>query len=74
MTALLELLSGIGPAIAAGVALLLAALGYGAAKKRNGRRIERRKQKEADYENASSIRDRVDGVERVPDDDLEFRD
>ena len=62
----------------AGAALaVLAALSFGAVKKREGRKEAEQKAKEADYENAADIRDRARAV--TPEqlrkyDDAGFRD
>lgn len=55
-------------------ALLLAVLTFGRVKKREGRKEERDRQEEVDHENAANIRQRVDAVKPVHDDDLKFRD
>jgi len=71
------LFSDLLPYLVAAVAALAAVLGYGARQKAVGRKDAETKAKEADHENATDIRDRVerDLPERVHDlDDAGFRD
>ena len=52
---------------------VLAVLGFGQLKKREGAKDNQRNMRIKDYEKAKHVRDRADGV-RVRDDDRKFRD
>ena len=64
------------PYILGGLGLLVTFLGYGAKKKHDGKKQAQAEAKEADYENAKDIRNRVDNADqRLRDyDDAGFRD
>ena len=58
----------------AALAFIAAIASFGASRKRQGKKEEKQKQREVDHEKANDIRNRVDDVDRVPDDKLKFRD
>ena len=74
MSILIELFTGAGPAIAGLVAILLGVIGFGAVKKRAGKKQNQTEQREIDHETASDINDRVDAIGLRSDDELIYRD
>ena len=74
MKLIIKLLGGAWGYVAAGGAVLLAILTFGASQKRKGRKAEKALQERLDNEQASNIRKRVDGVKPVPKRNLKYRD
>ena len=60
--------------VAAFGAIIAAIVTFGATKKRQGRKDEKKRQEDADNEKAATIRERVHNVKRVSDDDIKYRD
>lgn len=60
--------------IGAVMVAILAIITFGQIQKRKGAADEHDKQERADNENANNIRDRVDAVDSVSDDDIKYRD
>jgi len=75
MGAIFELLGG-DLILYAGIAItaIIAFLGNNKYQRNKGGNKEKAKQKEADNEKAGDIRDAVDGVKPVSDDNIEYRD